>query len=397
MVLSVVIVNYNVKYFLEQCIRSVSRATEDIATEIFVVDNASSDGSLEYLKPRFPNVKFIANDENVGFSKANNMAIRQATGKYVLLLNPDTFVGENVFRECLRVMESNEKAGGIGVKMLNSNGSFAFESRRGLPTPMTSFYKISGLCNRFPYSRLFGKYYLRYLDENEVNRIDIISGAFMWLRREALNKSGLLDETFFMYGEDVDMSYRITKSGYENYYVPAPILHYKGESTKKDSFRYVYVFYEAMVIFFKKHYPHYSGIFSLGIKATIYMRASLAVFSRMFKRCKRAIGIKSPEPELRFLVLGSEKALRDVRYICRKNKLDNRHHYVMANEASTPGGHLKLGINLSDYTHVVYDTDSYSYARVLELLSQSSSSGKIELGTYSTTSKVLIIPQQIYL
>lgn len=213
MKLSVVIVNYNVKYFLEQCLVSVLKATEDITSEIFVVDNASSDDSLEYLIPRFPKVRFIENKENVGFSRANNMAIKQSTGEYVLLLNPDTLIGENVLKDCITWMDSCAKTGGLGVKMLGADGAFAFESRRGFPSPMTSFYKITGLCNLFPYSRRFGKYYLRYLDKNQINRIDIISGAYMFLRREALNESGLLDESFFMYGEDIDLSYRITLVG----------------------------------------------------------------------------------------------------------------------------------------------------------------------------------------
>ena len=386
MKLSVVIVNYNVKYFLEQCLVSVLKATEDITSEIFVVDNASSDDSLEYLIPRFPKVRFIENKENVGFSRANNMAIKQSTGEYVLLLNPDTLVGENVLKDCITWMDSCAKAGGLGVK-----GAFAFESRRGFPSPMTSFYKITGLCNLFPYSRRFGKYYLRYLDKNQINRIDIISGAYMFLRREALNKSGLLDESFFMYGEDIDLSYRITLTGYENYYVPSSIIHYKGESTKKESFKYVYTFYDAMVIFFKKHFPHYSLVFSLSVKVVIYLRALVAVLRRMMSRF-----MKKKPFEYRFLVLGGEKTLRDVRSICERNNLQGRHHYVLAGELSTPEGHLNLGLPLEEYTHVVYDTDSFSNSKILTLLERSAEHYKLGLGTYSSQSKVLITSQQLF-
>lgn len=391
MKLSVVIVNYNVKYFLEQCLVSVLKATEDITSEIFVVDNASSDDSLEYLIPRFPKVRFIENKENVGFSRANNMAIKQSTGEYVLLLNPDTLVGENVLKDCITWMDSCVKAGGLGVKMLGADGAFAFESRRGFPSPMTSFYKITGLCNLFPYSRRFGKYYLRYLDKNQINRIDIISGAYMFLRREALNKSGLLDESFFMYGEDIDLSYRITLAGYENYYVPSSIIHYKGESTKKESFKYVYTFYDAMVIFFKKHFPHYSLVFSLSVKVVIYLRALVAVLRRMMSRF-----MKKKPFEYRFLVLGGEKTLRDVRSICERNNLQGRHHYVLAGELSTPEGHLNLGLPLEEYTHVVYDTDSFSNSKILDLLERSAEHYKLGLGTYSSQSKVLITSQQIF-
>lgn len=394
--LSVVIVNYNVKFFLEQCLNSVLKATESIASEIFVVDNASSDNSLEYLRPRFPKVHFIANTDNVGFSKANNLAINQSSGEYVLLLNPDTFVGESVIRDCLELMDSDPKAGGVGVRMLGTDGSFAFESRRGFPSPITSFYKITGLCNLFPYSQRFGKYYLRYLDENKINNIDVISGAYMLLRREALDKCGLLDESFFMYGEDIDMSYRITLAGYKNYYVPSPIIHYKGESTKKDSFKYVYTFYDAMVIFFRKHFPYYSGAFSIMVKAFIYLRAFMALLRRSINKLISFLGFKHKTKEICFLVLGSEAVLRDMRVICKNNSLSGKHHYVLASEKTTQQGHLNLGLNLEEFTHVVYDTNAFSYSKVIALLAASTGQHKLELGTYSSGCKVLITSQQTY-
>ena len=209
MKLTVVIVNYNVKSYLHQCLHSVERAIRGMNAEVVVVDNASTDASVEELSASFPWVKFIANTENVGFSRANNQAIRQSKSDYVLLLNPDTVVGEEVLEACVSFMDSHADAGAVGVKMLREDGGFAWESRRGVPTLTTSFYKMVGLCSLFPHSRVFGKYYMRYLDENEVNRIEIISGAFMMLRRSALNEVGLLDETFFMYGEDIDLSYRL--------------------------------------------------------------------------------------------------------------------------------------------------------------------------------------------
>ena len=212
--LTVVIVNYNVKDYLCQCLHSVERALVGIPAQVIVVDNASSDGSVEELSKVFPDVKFIANKENGGFARANNQAIRQAKGDYVLLLNPDTVIGEEVLDECITFMDGHPSAGAVGVRMLKADGGFAWESRRGIPTPFTSFCKMIGLCKLFPKSRLFGKYYMRYLDENEKARIEIVSGAFMMLRSSALDEIGLLDETFFMYGEDIDLSYRLLTAGY---------------------------------------------------------------------------------------------------------------------------------------------------------------------------------------
>lgn len=390
MKLSIIIVNYNVKYFLEQCLNSVLKATENTTSEVFVVDNDSSDGSLEYLKPRFKDIKFISSGGNIGFSKANNLAIKQAAGEYILLLNPDTLVSENVIENCISWMDSHPDAGGIGVKMLGANGAFAMESRRGFPSPLTSFYKISGLCTLFPYSRHFGKYYLRYLNKNESNPIDIISGAYMFLRHETLMKTGLLDETFFMYGEDIDLSYRILLAGYKNYYLPFPIIHYKGESTKKESFKYVYTFYDAMLIFFKKHFPHYSTLFSLIVKSVIYLRAFIALIHRTMAKFIR----KKPQ-EYHFIVIGNSVAIRDIRYICEKNHLSSKHHYVLANERTISHGHLNLGLPFAEYSHVIYDTSAFSYSKILDIMEASSlQSQRIELGTYSPDSKILITPEQ---
>jgi GT2 family glycosyltransferase len=251
MKLTVVIVNYNVRHYLEQCLRSLERALKGLEAEVYVVDNHSKDGSVEALQPLFPDVHFISSIHNLGFARANNIAIQQSEGEYVLLLNPDTFIGERTLRECIDLMDKNPKAGMCGVGMLKVDGSFAPESRRGVPTPFVAFCKMTGLGSLFPKSRLFGRYYMQYLNKQSINPIEIVSGAFMFIRKEALDKVGLLDETFFMYGEDIDLSYRVLKAGYQNYYIPTQILHYKGESTKKESFKYVNAFYKAMVIFFK--------------------------------------------------------------------------------------------------------------------------------------------------
>lgn len=280
MKLSVVIVNYNVKYYLEQCLRSVIKASENIDTEIFVVDNNSSDNSISYLKPLFPSVSFISNKDNPGFSKANNQAIKIATGEYILLLNPDTIVGEHTFSNVCDFMDAHTNAGALGVKMTDGYGRFLPESKRGFPSPWNSFCKIFGLSKLFPYSPVFAKYHLRYLNKNEIHEVDVLAGAFMLLRKTVLDKVGVLDEDFFMYGEDIDLSYRVTLGGYKNYYFPEPIIHYKGESTKKD-FKYVKIFYQAMIIFFKKHYPNYSRIYGLFVQSGIYFRAGIGMAGKL--------------------------------------------------------------------------------------------------------------------
>lgn len=285
MKLSIVIVNYNVEYFLEQCLYSVFRALQGIEGEVFVVDNNSVDGSLKMLAQKFPEVKVIANKENVGFSRANNQAIRISTGEYVLLLNPDTVVEDDTFSKCLNFMDAHPDAGGLGVKMVDGKGQFLPESKRGLPTPMTAFYKMFGLTKLFPHSKRFARYYMGHLSENETNEVEILAGAFMLMRRETLDKVGLLDETFFMYGEDIDLSYRITLGGYKNYYFPETrIIHYKGESTKKTSVNYVFVFYKAMEIFARKHFgKKRASIFSFLINLAIYLKAFLALISQFLR------------------------------------------------------------------------------------------------------------------
>ncbi|MDR2085730.1 MAG: glycosyltransferase family 2 protein [Dysgonamonadaceae bacterium] len=288
MKLSVVIVNYNIKYFLEQCLDSVIRAVSNIESEVFVVDNASSDHSIDYLAPKFPQVVFIANKENAGFSKANNQAIRLAKGEYILLLNPDTLIGENTPERICRFMDEHPEAGGAGVKMIDGYGRFLPESKRGFPSPWNSFCKMLGLTRLFPQSKMFGKYYLRYLPENEINEVDVLAGAFMMLRKKTLDEIGLLDESFFMYGEDIDLSYRIRKGGYKNYYLPEPVIHYKGECTKKD-FKYVKNFYEAMLIFYRKHYPDACFIYRWLIRLAVNMLAVLSVIGKLSGRNVRKI------------------------------------------------------------------------------------------------------------
>ncbi len=285
MKLSIIIVNYNVKYFLEQCLQSIRKANVGIDNEIFVVDNNSVDGSVKMLKEKFPEVKLIENKENLGFSKANNQAIALSKGEYVLLINPDTVVENTTFRKVIDFMDSHEDAGGLGVKMIDGKGKFLPESKRSLPTPSVAFYKTFGLASLFPKSKTFGKYHLGNLNKDKIHQVEILSGAFMVIRKKVLDIIGFLDESFFMYGEDIDLSYRIIKAGYHNYYFPETrIIHYKGESTKKSSINYVIVFYNAMIIFAKKHFSQKNAkLFSVIIHLAIYLRAFLAILNRFLK------------------------------------------------------------------------------------------------------------------
>ena len=291
--LSVVIVNYNVRYFLEQCLKSVEQAGKALqavhgpnAFEVFVVDNHSVDDSMAMCRELFPWVLRKEMSENLGFSKGNNLAIREASGEYVLLLNPDTVVDRDTFVSTLAFMDQHMDCGGLGVRMVDGSGRFLPESKRGLPSPDVAFYKMIGLAKLFPRSRRFGKYHLGYLSALETHEIDVLSGAFMLLRKKTLDQVGLLDETFFMYGEDIDLSYRIQLGGWKNYYFSGTtIIHYKGESTKKRSVNYVVVFYKAMVIFAEKHFSQgNAGVFRVLINMAIVFRALIALLRRMADR-----------------------------------------------------------------------------------------------------------------
>ncbi len=297
MKLSVVIVNYNVEHFLEQCLIAVRHGLRHLEGEILVVDNNSVDGSLEMLRTKFPEVQVIANQKNLGFAKANNQAIRKTRGELILLLNPDTVVEADTFEKVVLFMDEHPEAGGLGVKMVDGSGKFLPESKRGLPTPSAAFYKIFGLAALFPYSRRFAAYYAGHLNENETHEVAVLAGAFMLIRKSVLDKTGLLDETFFMYGEDIDLSYRITRAGYKNYYFPETrILHYKGESTRKSSVNYVLMFYKAMLIFAEKHFSGKNArLLTLFIRISIYFRALLALLARFLE--------KTTLPLLDFLIL----------------------------------------------------------------------------------------------
>ena len=285
--ISIVIVNYNVRHFVVECLESVRRsAIAGLNLEVLLVDNASIDGSVEVIAEQYPEVHLIANQENVGFSKANNQAIRQANGKYILLLNPDTVLQEDTLAICYQYMENHQQVGALGVRMIDGSGTFLPESKRALPTAWNSITKLLGLSSLFPRSKRFNGYALGHLPADERHNIEVLCGAFMFMPKAVLDKIGLLDERFFMYGEDIDLSYRVLKGGYQVHYIPdTTIIHYKGESTKKGSLNYVKTFYNAMGLYVDKHYTGTGGaIIAKFIKAGIWIRAGASALSRLIKR-----------------------------------------------------------------------------------------------------------------
>ena len=286
MTLSIVIVNYNVRHYLEQCLTSVYNAAEGIETDVFVVDNNSVDDSVQMVREKFPQVRLIANSDNPGFATANNQALRQCTGQYVLLLNPDTIVQRDTFTTCIDFIQRTPQCGSVSVKMINGEGFFLKESKRGFPSPQASFYKISGLIHLLPHHPKVAYYYMGHLPDTETQKIDVLPGAFIMMRREALEHVGLLDETYFMYGEDIDFSWRFKLAGYDNYYLPdTRILHYKGESTKRSSMNYVYAFYNAMSIFVKRYFSgNDAKLYIFLIRMAIWLRAMLALITRAVQR-----------------------------------------------------------------------------------------------------------------
>ena len=321
MKLSIIIVNYNVKYFLEQCLYSVLQAGKGMEHEVIVVDNASEDGSLDRLQPLFPSVQFIANKENTGFAKANNQALALAKGEFILFLNPDTILPEDAFEKSIAFMQAHPDAGALGVRMIDGAGNFLKESKRAFPSPATSFFKLSGLTSHFPASRLFGRYYLGHLDEHTTQPVDVLAGAFMLLPRRVTNITAGFDELFFMYAEDVDLSYRVQQAGFVNYYFPEiTIVHFKGESTKKGNLQYVRLFYKAMSQFVKKHYGGTkAGLYVFLINLAIWLRAGWAAIGNLFvRKGQQSYPVKN---DTTVFVMGTQTDANRVKEIFLHNKI----------------------------------------------------------------------------
>ncbi len=388
--ITVVIVSYKVKDYLCQCLHSLRRALVGIDAEVCVVDNHSDDGTVDFLREKFPEIKVIASPQNLGFARANNLAIRQTESEFVLLLNPDTFVGEQTIRQSLDFMDEHPQAGGLGVRMLKTDGNDALESRRGLPTPMVAFYKMVGLCAQYPKHRRFGQYYMGYLSWDKAARIEVVSGAYCLLRRKALDAIGLLDEDFFMYGEDIDLSYRLLKGGYENWYLPAKILHYKGESTEKSSFRYVHVFYKAMLIFFRKHYSQMSKLLSLPIQITIYGKAFTTLLQIQMGKLRRYLGFvdhhRARQPL--YLFIATAENLEKCRKIAVNKGLEAQYFEVV------PDGHLSLEIPTDRPVYAVYDTSTYRFEEILELFSKKPLDN-VKIGTFLPENNMIITAENI--
>lgn len=373
---------------------SLNRSLKDIESEIFVVDNASQDGSVEYLSKRFPEVFFIASNHNLGFAKANNLAIRQSNGEYILLLNPDTIVGENTISELIAFMESKEHIGGVGARMMTQEGFDAKESRRGTPTPLTAFYKMCGLCAKYPTSKRFAHYYMGHLDWDKPAEIEVVSGAFFAVPRRALDTIGLLDEDYFMYGEDIDLSYRLLKAGYRNWYLPSRILHYKGESTQKSSFRYVHVFYEAMLIFFKKHFDGMSLLLRLPINMAIYFKAFMALLSMQIVKTKKSLGfLHSRKTEtVKYVFIGSKQSVEACMDISKRKGLNAE--FVESTYLDNPNGHLNLQLPNAALIYVVYDVYSYSFDQIFVVFARHPLQN-ISIGTYNPQTKTVITGAEI--
>lgn len=398
--LSVILVNYNVKYYLYQCLFSLRKALKGISSDIYVVDNNSRDGSMEYLTDHYPEIQYISLPHNYGFAYANNIGIRRAIDngtRHILLLNPDTIVAENTIRASIDFLNSKPDAGALGVMMLKDDGNPAKESRRGLPDPMTAFYKMTGLCTRYPESKRFGHYYMSYLPWDAPCPIEIVSGAFLMARTDVFRQVGLLDEQFFMYGEDIDLSYRILKGGFTNYYLPEKILHYKGESTQKTTYRYVHIFYGAMLIFIRKHYAHLSFWLSIPIQLAIGIKACMALTSMAWKSIRRSLGLPLRRPSVSrplYIFIGTEKMLRECSDIAQRNALDAQ--YISCTSKDKPTHAVEyLPVDTRRGVYITFDLEIFSYQEIFRMIGDLSHKD-VSLGTYYADIHTVITLQDIF-
>ena len=359
--LSVIIVNYNVKYFLEQCLYSVQKAMEGIAGEIIVVDNCSTDGSMDYLRPVFPSVQFIANTENLGFSKANNQGWRIARGDYILFLNPDTIIPEDSLQLSLSAMEQDARIGALGIRMIDGSGQYLPESKRGNPGAKTSFFKLSGLARLFPQSPVFARYYLGHLSPRQSQEVEVLAGAYMMVRKNVLDATNGFDERFFMYGEDVDLSYRIRGMGYKNWWLAgSSIIHFKGESTRKDA-KYVILFYKAMALFVEKHYGRQAGWYTFLLQSAIRARAAMSFAAKLFRPARAK---KSTRP-LPILITGTPEVTDKVQSILRKNNYPATSIYTAA-----PGQALLPLIQTYQIGEIIYCAGTATYKDIIRQLQE---------------------------
>ena len=349
MQLSVIILNYNVRYFLELCVLSVQKAIQNLDAEIIIIDNNSSDDSCAMMKQRFPDIKLIENKENSGFPKGNNIAVKKAKGEYICILNPDTVVAEDTFEKVLKFVSSRahsrDDLGIVGCKLIDGAGNFLPESKRGIPTPWVAFTKISGLYKLFPKSSLFNKYYAQHLDKNQTGKVDILVGAFMMMQRELYNEMGGFDENCFMYADDIDLSYRALQKGKSNYYfAETTVIHYKGESTIRDQ-KYMKHFQEAMQFFYKKHFR----------KSIIFdwmMQIGSFIFSKI-KKNQQHNYIFYPHETVLFTK--ELLTIQNLSPICNHSKFD------------------MLKINRAINYQLVFDVQSFSFQEIINFIKQAKS------------------------
>ncbi len=362
MQLSVIILNYNVRYFLELCVLSVQKALETIDGEIIVIDNNSPDDSCAMMKQRFPNVKLIQNNENVGFPKGNNIGVAQAQGEYICILNPDTVVAEDTFTKVLAFAQKQTDLGILGCKLIDGTGNFLPESKRGVPTPWVAFTKITGLYKLFPKSKTFGKYYAGHLNENQTGKVAILVGAFMVMKRNLYLEVGGFDEDCFMYSDDIDLSYRILKKGKFNYYFDeTTVIHYKGESTIKDE-TYMKRFREAMQFFYKKH-------FKVPVLFSTFMKVGIVFFSlvKMFQgKPSRNFGIKRTSKSF-LLCSANEKLVNKLRLV-----LQNK---VAFHDLKTEKMVILYSVKNKEATEVILDNEFISFKESIAILESSKNKG----------------------
>lgn len=346
MQLSVIILNYNVKNFLEVCIKSVQKAIQNLDAEIIVVDNNSTDGSKEMMKFVFPEITYLFNDYNAGFPKGNNQGVALAKGKYLCVLNPDTIVAENTFTSILEYIKTISNFGILGCKLIDGSGNFLPESKRGIPTPWVAFTKVLGLYKFFPKSKLFNKYYAQHLPENQNGKVDILVGAFMFLEWELYLKVGGFDEGCFMYSDDIDLSYLSLKEGKQNYYfAEVSCIHFKGESTLKDG-TYMKRFKEAMQFFYRKH-------FSTSFFFDLMMDVGISLFAL---KKKTEVVKEKYQPE-KYVILSKE--IKDVNQINGISVVELSEYNDLI---------FYLGKNIQKKVEILYDSNYFSYQKYIELL-----------------------------
>lgn len=382
MKLAIVIVNYKLKYFIEQTLLSVAEATQGIDCRTIVVDNASGDGCADFLRERFPDITIVENKENVGFSKANNQGFDLAhDADYILVLNPDTIICRQTVDDCINWMDSRPDCASIGVRMLDGNGHFLPESKRSFPTIWNSFCKLFGLSRLFPRSRTFARYHLRYLPDDKPNEVQVLAGAYMFLRGDKLREVGGFDETFFMYGEDMDLAYRMASDGMKNYYLPSPVIHYKGECTKTESVNYVKIFYGAMHIFYRKHYPQRQWLSKIFVTSAIVIRMTMSLISKkIVKPFLRLFTLKKKKKSLMTYVLSDNT---DVMATAVNEGFDPDNCALVESPDDIP----------SKPCNVILDDSRMTYSEIIRTIDKYSDDNRL-FHIYSSRNSIIISPKR---